>query len=77
MDEYIKKLEKENRYLKSLLDRAGIPYDVDSEIEPMKSEAEGNTDQGARIMSRTIAGRDARGFEKARSNAGIVESRLI
>ena len=52
-------LEKENQYLKSLLDGAGISYHVSA---IMKNGDLPDPDQGARIISRKITDHDANLF---------------
>ncbi len=61
LDSYIESLEIENRYLKSLLDEAGIPYDV-SEVENSVKVESYDPDQGARILPRAITKEDANKF---------------
>ena len=55
----MKSLEKENRYLKSLLDQAGISYHVSAETKNMDLF---EPDQGKRIISREITDNDANLF---------------
>ena len=57
--EKIKCLEKENQYLKSLLDQAGISYHVPVET---KGADLFEHDQGKRIISREITDNDANLF---------------
>lgn len=59
LQDKIKCLEKENQYLKSLLDQAGISYHVSDE---MKNRDLFDPDQGARIISREITDHDANLF---------------
>lgn len=68
----IKCLEKENQYLKSLLDQAGIFYSKEklqqcetfkkNTCDEMKNEDLFDSDQGARILSREITDHDANLF---------------
>ncbi|MDE7199600.1 MAG: hypothetical protein K2O15_12060, partial [Lachnospiraceae bacterium] len=51
LQDKVKCLEKENQYLKSLLDRAGISYHVSDE---MKNRDLFDPDQGKRIIPREI-----------------------
>ena len=55
----IKYLEKENTYLKSLLNNAKIPYDMC--LNTVKSDLS-EPDQGARIIHRDITSDDANKF---------------
>lgn len=59
LQDKIKCLEKENQYLESLLDQAGISYHVSDE---MKNGNLFNPDQGARIVPREITDHDANLF---------------
>lgn len=56
MQDKIECLEKENKYLKSLLDLAGISYHASDE---MKNRDLFDPDQGARIISREVSDHDA------------------
>lgn len=59
LQDKIKCLEKENQYLKSLLDQAGISYHEPIEMENMDVF---EPDQGARIIHREITDHDANLF---------------
>ncbi len=61
IDSYIESLEAENRYLKSLLDKAGIVYDVSKAAKDPKTEPY-DPDQGARIKHRDITDDDVNRF---------------
>lgn len=52
-------LEKENQYLKSLLDNAGISYDIPLSVE---KQSIFDPDQGARILPKEITAEDANAF---------------
>ncbi len=63
--DYVAALEEENRYLRSLLDDAGIRYDSARPEDAGASSAAGNPcapDQGARIIHREITDQAAREF---------------
>ncbi len=55
----IEYLEKENQYLKSLLDNAGISYDIPLSVE---KQSIFDPDQGARILPKEITAEDANAF---------------
>lgn len=59
LQEQIESLEKENQYLKSLLNNAGIPYEMSASIETKDLF---DPDQGARIIQRDITVDDANMF---------------
>lgn len=59
LQDKMKCLEKENQYLKSLLDRAGISYYASDE---MKNRDLFDPDQGKRIIPREITDHDANLF---------------
>ena len=59
LQDKMKCLEKENQYLKSLLDQAGISYHASDEMENMDLF---DPDQGARIIPREITDHDANLF---------------
>lgn len=52
-------LQKENKYLKSLLEQAGISYEADADQE---REGVYDPNQGARIVHREITPQDANLF---------------
>ena len=55
----IEYLEKENQFLKSLLDNAGISYDIPLSVE---KQSIFDPDQGARILPKDITAEDANAF---------------
>lgn len=59
LQEKMKSLEQENRYLKSLLDQAGISYHVPAETKNMDLF---EPDQRARIIPKEITDHDANLF---------------
>lgn len=59
LQDKVKCLQKENQYLKSLLDQAGISYQASAET---KNTDLFEPDQGARIISREITDQDANLF---------------
>lgn len=59
LQDKIKCLEKENQYLKSLLDQAGISYHASDKMKNMNLF---DPDQGARIIPREITDHDANLF---------------